>query len=113
MAWSVAGAAISRARLVLPCLRDTFALLQRLGAVRQLTIDYGTPIVGVIEGGMRGDFEGLSAALMALVVGGCVLAASGVGMVHVGSERARQRQAVAQAQAALLAQPLNASGRQP
>jgi drug/metabolite transporter (DMT)-like permease len=90
-----------------------FALLQRLGAVRQLTIDYGTPIVGVIEGGMRGDFEGLSAALMALVVGGCVLAASGVGMVHVGSERARQRQAVAQAQAALLAQPLNASGRQP
>ena len=58
-----------------------FALLKRLGAVRQLTIDYGTPIVGVVEGGIRGDFKDLSAALTALVVGGCVLAAAGVAMV--------------------------------
>jgi len=58
-----------------------FHLITHVGAVRQMTVDYLTPIVGVAEGGFfRCDFCDLPVLPTVLIAAGCLLALVGVAL---------------------------------
>lgn len=60
-----------------------FFLLKRVGAVRQMTVDYVTPIVGVVEGIIfRAEWAHVSWQQIALFVSGMACAFIGVFLLH-------------------------------
>ena len=60
-----------------------FFLVKEAGAVRQMLVDYLTPVVGIVEGAIfKGELSHLSGWEIAADVGGIVLVAIGVGLVN-------------------------------
>eukprot|EP00756_Hemistasia_phaeocysticola_P055943 Hpha_TRINITY_DN3194_c0_g1::TRINITY_DN3194_c0_g1_i1::g.96537::m.96537 len=60
-----------------------FFLLGKVGAVRQMLVDYCTPIVGVVEGAaFKHDWDDVSTGEVILFVVGAVLAGLGVAVLH-------------------------------
>ena len=59
-----------------------YFLIKRVGAVKQMLVDYLTPVVGIVEGAIfRNELAGLAAGIVAAEVGGVLLVGVGVSMV--------------------------------
>ena len=58
-----------------------YLLIKRVGAVKQMLVDYLTPVVGVVEGSIfRNELAGLAAGVVAAQACGVLLVGVGVSM---------------------------------